>query len=135
MNNYEPELGQHVFGQPYKTYQASNLLIAALEAIGEELHRVMGNIHQEDFSSPFSNTGDSFKEIEEFQVDAYSWNEEYEQPWNFKWKDIEVSWYKYLGRGTSVNRDISASEISTMLDACIDALQKHESDSGVFDFG
>lgn len=122
---YEPELGQMIFGQPYKEHDASNLMIAALRAIGDDLERIMWNIHQEVYASPFGNTGNSFKEIKEFQVEAYSWNEEYEQPWNFKWKDIEVSWYKYNGRGTSVNREVSPLEIAQMLDACLSALLEY----------
>ncbi|KKK64693.1 hypothetical protein LCGC14_2981660, partial [marine sediment metagenome] len=123
---YEPELGQMIFGQPYKEHKASNLMIAALRAIGDELGRVMWNIHQEIYASPFDNTGNAFKEIQTFQVEAYSWNEEYEQPWNFKWKDIEVSWYKYYGRGTSVNREVSPLEIAQMLDACLSVLLEYD---------
>lgn len=126
MDKYDPELGQMIFGQPWQEFEASSLMIAALRAIGGELDRIMWNIHQERYASPFGNTGNSFKEIEEFQVEAYSWNESYEQPWNFKWKDVEISWYKYCGRGTTVNREVSPLEIAQMLDACLSALVAYE---------
>lgn len=123
---FEPELGQFVFGQPYKQYEASELLEAALCHIKDEPDRVMGNVKQEEYSNPFDNTGNSFV-CETFEVHAYDWNfdEEREpQKFNFKYKDIEISWYKYLGRGMSVNREISNNEISDMLDDCIRAVRK-----------
>ena len=123
MSEYEPELGQALFGQPYKEYGASDLLIAALREIGRELDRVMWNIHQKVYSSPFDNTGNSFK-CDVFEAEAYSWNEDYDQQFNFKWHDVEVSWYKYLGRGTTVNQKISNNKISEMLDDCLSAIQK-----------
>ncbi len=126
---YEPELGQALFGQPHKEHKASALLIAALVAIEDELSRIMWNIHQEEYESPFSNTGNSFREIEEFQVEAYSWNDEYEQPWNFKWRGIEVSWYKYSGRGASVNREMQPRLVAEMLDACLAALFEYEKEN------
>ncbi len=132
-DSYEPEIGQWAFGQPYKEYRASALLIAALDAIDGELDRIMWNIHQERYESPFGNTGNSFQELDDFQVEAYSWNEEYEQPWNFKCGDIEVSWYKYSGRGTSVNREVLPSEIAQMLDACLSALHEYESENDPLD--
>jgi len=125
-DNYEPELGQMFFGQPWQSHEAPELLKAALSAIDDELDRIMWNIHQEVYNSPFSNTGASFKELKEFQVEAYSWNDEYEQPWNFKWQDIEVGWYKHMLRGTSVNREVTPDEIAKLLKACLAALYKYE---------
>lgn len=75
--------------------------------------------------NPFGNSGETW-ECYEFKVEAYSWNDEYNQPFNFKWKDIEVSWYKYMGRGMSQNRQISPEEVGDMLDACLGALKEYE---------
>lgn len=83
-----------------------------------ELERVMWNANQTEYANPFSNSGETFK-CDAFEVEAYSWNDEYEQPYNFKWKDVEISWYKYLGRGMSANREISPELAATMLDECI----------------
>ncbi len=41
---YEPELGQMVFGQPWKEHKAPKLLISALRSVGDELDRAMWNI-------------------------------------------------------------------------------------------
>ena len=125
MNDYEPELGQALFGQPYKEYDVSNLLHAALQSIDAELDRVMGNVTQKEYHSPFANSGNDFK-CDAFEVDAYSWDETIEQKYNFKWRDIEISWYKYLGRGMSVNRVMSNDYIAQMLDDCLLALETYE---------
>jgi hypothetical protein len=130
--NFQPELGHMAFGQAWEEYEASNLLIAALDAIDRELDRVMGNITQKSYPSPFSNTGNDFK-CDVFEVDAYSWSDN-EQPFNFKWKDVIVKWYKWLGRGTSVNQKLSNDKISEMLEDCLSAIQKYEKENDPFDF-
>lgn len=117
-NEYEPELGQFAFGQPFKQYEAPDWLEAFLNAIRAELDRVMWNNNQEEYSSPFSNSGNKFKNGV-FEAIAYSWDDSVEQPFNFKWKDFEVSWYKYMGRGMSMNRAITPDEGVEMLNECL----------------
>lgn len=123
-DKYEPELGQFAFGQPWKEFECPKLLESALRMIDDELDRIMWNIHQEKYPSPFSNTANDFK-CDAFEVDAYNWGDD-DQPYNFKWRDVEISWYKYLGRGMSVNQKISNDKISEMLDDCMDALRRYE---------
>lgn len=118
---YQPELGQMCFGQPWKQYEGSDLLEAALQFISYRLETVMWNIHQKEYASPFSNTGERF-DCDTFSAHAYSWNDEEEQPWNFKWKDVEISWYKHCGRGLSVNQELKPDRISEMLVDCLAAL-------------
>ena len=125
MKQYEPELGQAVFGQPYKQYEAPEWLIAFLEYINNELCRVMWNNNQEEYASPFANTGNSFKN-DVFEVQAYSWNEDVEQPYNFKYGNIEISWYKHLDRGDSLNREITLDEGVQMLNECLASIRKME---------
>jgi hypothetical protein len=128
MEKYTPELGQAVFGQPYKTYKASELLEAALSSIDSELRRVMWNINQKEYESPFSNTANSFVS-DTFEAHAYDWNDEHNQPYNFKWKDIEISWYKYMGRGMSINKQITNDEIELLLDNCLAAIRSYEKEN------
>jgi len=127
MQDYEPEIGQYMFGQPYKEYQCSALLEAALSSINSELCRVMWNINQEEYNSPFYNNGNSF-ECPVFEIKAYSWSDD-EQPYNFKYKDIEISWYKHLGRGMSIGKQITNDEIAKMLDDCLEYLYKYEQEN------
>ena len=114
---YEPELGQAVFGQPYKEYGVSQKLRDALSSIDKHLCLKMERLDK-NFESPFANSGNKFY-CDTFEVESYSWDDEVDQPWNFKWRDIEVSWYKYFGRGMSVNKNVSDKEIEEMLDECL----------------
>jgi hypothetical protein len=120
---YEPEMGQMCFGQPSQRYAGSELLSAALQAINDRLDMVMWNKNQEEYPSPFINSGnvEGFKNGT-FEAHAYSWDEDVEQPFNFKWRDIEVSWYKHARRGLSVNRLVLPDEIAVMLQECLDSL-------------
>ena len=122
MKNYQPELGQLCFGQPWKRYDCSDYLEAALRMIQLELERVLWNIHQKS-KEPFENIGDKFKN-DVFEVEAYSWDEDRTQPYNFKCGDIEVSWYKHLGRGMSVNREVSPNQMAEALHLCLDSIKK-----------
>jgi len=125
MENYTPEIGQMFFGQPFKQYKVTKLLEAALWSISREWKRVMWNINQKNIANPFDSSGAKWK-CNEFEMEAYSWNDEYEQPYNFKWGDIEISWYKYLGRGMSVNKEVSLEEINDLLDSCLEAIRNYE---------
>lgn len=109
-----PELGQMVFGQPWKSYEASIETECALKTI-------------QGFMAALNNFGDTAFEFgkfknDVFEVEAYSWDDEYDQPYNFKWRDFEVSWYKHLGRGVTCNRGISRKELKEMVVECIKSL-------------
>lgn len=100
---------------------------AAFSLIDEELARVMWNINQEEFDSPFSNTGEQFKN-DVFEVEAYSWDDEYDQKYNFKWKDYKVRWYKHCKRDPQANRDITPEECSQMLSECLESIRAMDID-------
>lgn len=121
---YQPELGQMCFGQPWQQHETSELVRAVLSRIDDELGRVIWNTTQEAYNSPFGNTSESFK-CDAFEVQAYSWAED-GQPYNFKWRDVEISWYKYLGRGMSANKVLEPGLLSEMLDDCMAALSRYE---------
>lgn len=121
----EFEMGQLMFSpNKLQSYVVPNMVIAALKLIDEKLSNAMQNLNQEEYESPFSNTGDDYKN-NCFEVQAYNWNEDIEQPFNFRWRDYEISWYKYLGRGMSANREISNDEIAQMLDECLSSIEKY----------
>ena len=96
-------------------------IIALLDYINEKLKIVMWNKYQKEYDSPFENTGNKYKN-NVFEVEAYSWNDEIEQKYNFKYKDIKISWYKYLGRDTRINREVSFEEIEEMFNNCVKSL-------------
>lgn len=101
--------------------EVPNYVQAAFRQIDEELARVMWNVNQEEFDSPFDNTGNSFKN-DIFEVEAYDWDEENNQEYNFKWGDYKVRWYKHSRRDPEANRDISPEECAKMLDECLKSI-------------
>ena len=97
-------------------------IIALLRDLNRHLKRVMWNINQEEYESPFENTGNVFVG-ENFEVHAYNWND-VGQPFNFKYKNIEISWYKYLGRGTTINGFYEPREIIEMYNVCLNEIER-----------
>jgi hypothetical protein len=74
-------------------------------------------------SNPFMNTG--WKWISPiFNVYAYDWCDDTIQPYNFYYKktDVRISWYKYAGRVTTINKEISRSECGYMIRDCVEWL-------------
>ena len=122
MTEFEPELGQLFSEHPFHLYDCEPYVEAALTLISQELERVMENKTQEEYDNPFHNTGNDF-ECDTFKVDSYSWSDD-NQPWNFKWKQVEISWYKGMGRGMSINCELSPDECAVMLKECLDAVDR-----------
>ena len=125
---YQPELGQAVFGQPFKEYELPALWEAVLYRIRCELDRVWWNVKQKDMSSPFDNSGAEPFICDAFEVHSYSWGDD-EQPYNFKCGDVEISWYKHSGRGQSINVEPTPELAQTVLRKCILALAQWEWDN------
>ena len=115
-DKYELELGQMMFGQPSQELECPDYVGAALEYLANFFYNK--SVSKEN---PFRNTGWEWNN-NVFEVEAYDWNEDVKQPYNFKYKDIEVSWYKYLGRGTSINREVSERECWEMLKDCVESV-------------
>ena len=99
----------------------------SFNAIVKNSYQSDDNFNQEEYDSPFNNTGNEFIG-ENFEVHAYNWNEDVEQPYNFKCGVIEISWYKYLGRGTTINGFYTKDEIVEMYNICLDEIRKMDGD-------
>ena len=127
VREYEPEMGQALFGQPRQEFEVPEIMDAALQYIRYELERVRWNIRQQDSVDPFGNGGPSGDyESDVMSVCAYSWDEAYDQPWNFKCGDVRISWYKYMGRGMSANVKITPDLASDILLKCLSHLREVE---------
>lgn len=114
MSEFDPELGQSIFGQPYQEMGATDEVVAAMRLIAGSIEGAgLGE-------NPGDNNGSTFINGT-FQMDAYSWSEE-EQPFNFKWKNFQVSWYKYLARSATQNRAISPRELAEMTCQCLGSI-------------
>lgn len=85
----------------------------AVTVIGSTLGAVLG-------INPTNNSAEKY-ENEVFSMAAYDWSEE--RHWNFRWRDFEMSWYKYIGRGVEVNRPLSAEEIVEMIQECVGSVK------------
>lgn len=116
------ELGNIIFNtNKNQQYNCPRWIVALLNELDNQLDRVMWNIHQEEYQSPFENTANSFKN-DVFEVQAYDWNDDVEQPYNFKCDDIEISWYKYLGRDTTINGEYEPQKIIDMFNKCLQSI-------------
>lgn len=120
------ELGHIIFGTN-KIYSSKvpACVEAALTMLKGKLSVYMLNNRLGYGESPFENSGEKFKN-DTFEVQAYDWDEESGQTYNFKWKDYELSWYKYLGRDMSANREMAPEECNEMLTDCLNSLKKED---------
>lgn len=130
---YFPEIGQALFGQPSKQFEVSNIMNCCLLKISNEMERVFENLRQKEYYSPFGNNGSNFS-CDIFDVHSYSWDEEFEQPYNFRHhkSGIEISWYKWFSRGASSNIYITPNMAEEILNDCLPAIQ--EIDDGCISF-
>lgn len=129
------EIGNIMFNENnIQKYKCPEWIIALLDYLDNELDRVMWNINQKKFDSPFDNTANTF-ETNVFKVQAYDWNDEVNQQYNFIYyvdkskaniDDIKISWYKYLGRDTTINEDLDASIIIDMFNNCLQSIREYE---------
>ena len=130
------ELGNLLFnkGNNNQRYECPEYVIALLNYLDKEIQRVMWNNTQKDFDSPFDNTANTF-ETKKFKVQAFNWNDDYAQPYNFIYyvdknksniDDIKISWYKYLGRDTTINQELDSSVIIDMFDDCLQSIRELE---------
>ena len=72
--------------------------------------------------NPF-DCGSEYYEGKYFTIYPYSYDEDNIQYYNFKWRDIEISWYKHIGRGVCVNRsEIGREEFLEMTRECVSEL-------------
>ena len=121
----EVDLGNMLFnnGNQNQYYECPRWVIALLKDIDDALQTSYWNKNQKRMESPFQNTGNSY-EGKCFEVHAYNWDDETPQPFNFKCGKIEISWYKYLGRDTTVNGEYSPQEYISMYNKIIKELKK-----------
>ena len=104
------------------------IIIACLDKIAGELARLYWNKNQKEIESPFLNTGASYKNSV-FSVQAYSWQENDEDdddPVNFRYRDLNVYWYKHSHRCVSAEKKepLTLEFLVTMLEECIAAMGK-----------
>lgn len=105
--------------------------LAALRYLADELEIASFNKDNNSDLRPFDNTAQEYK-CPAFEVEAYDWSEEEDeegnpintQEYNFKWRDVKIKWYKYLGRGMEANKELTAEEAELMLEECLNYLNE-----------
>lgn len=105
------------FEKDWKT--CPNIVVSILDSIETNLilaKKLTG-------SSPFNNTGATF-ENDTFKVRAYQWDFNPLQDWNFKYKNIEIRWYKHLNRSPEINGGYTHKEMVRMYLDCINSIWK-----------
>jgi hypothetical protein len=118
------ELGNMMFNtNKNQIYECPEWIVALLEKIENKLDIVMHNKYGKEYDSPFRNSGNSYKN-KVFEVQAYSWDDEVHQEYNFKCGDVEISWYKYLCRDTTINDNYEEKYIIEIFNKCIESLNK-----------
>ncbi len=124
-NKANLEIGNLMFNNANQNqhYECPKWVVALLRDIDRALQTKYWNKNQKEMDSPFSNTGNNYKG-KCFEVHAYSWSEEIPQEYNFKCGDIEISWYKYLGRDTTINREYTNEEYIEMYNKIINELNQ-----------
>lgn len=116
------ELGNILFnGNINQRYECPEDIVECLKTLRNALNHYFKKQRKLDYDNPFDNTGNSFKN-DVFEVIAYSWNDECSTQYNFKYKDIEISWYKYIGRDTTINRQVTEDDRENMLFECLSSL-------------
>ena len=112
-------------------YEVSNLLLAALWYLRRNLEIYQLNCSI-DSTDPFGNNAVEFKN-DAFHVVSYDWvlaDQDKEQEYNFRWRDIKIWWYKYLGRGTECNQQLTNDQIEQMLEECLESLNENDIEVG-----
>ena len=121
------ELGQLVKGDTVHEYGCPDFIEAGLAYLASRIETEAWNQTQESYDAPTGNCG-GWCRTGTFEIRSYCWDEDSpraELP-NFKCGELEIKWYKYLGRGMSMNIDIDANEFFEIIDDCIESLRNLE---------
>lgn len=102
-------------------------IVALLEHIEAEMERLYWNKYQEEYESPFRNTGARF-DNGVFSVRAFNWgdeddDEDDDEP-NFVCGPMRVRWYKHLGRCTEIDQLPDADTVITYFTKCMSSLEQ-----------
>lgn len=115
MKKYQAELGQSVAGRKSQEFECGELIVGFLITLGISILFKHG-------INPMNSSGESYCN-NTFEAHAYDWDNEETQSFNFKYKDIKISWYKYVGRGTSINREVNTLDLKIMILDCLKSLE------------
>ena len=122
-----PELG--MMGSAYGKYACPEFIKAGLDLLADRIEAAEWNRTQREFIAPTKNAGTHYS-TDVFEMHSYYWgdlDEGVNRP-NFKCGDFEVRWYKYCGRGMSMNQDIDANTFFEIVSRCMESVNMTERD-------
>ena len=105
------------------------LIKATLRELEAEMDRLYFNKNQKEMISPFQNTGAEYSN-DTFSVRAYNWDDENDCSPNFKYKDLQIWWYKHAHRGVEWlyknerNSIVPSEFLNQMLKDCIESISE-----------
>lgn len=131
MTTFEPELGQALFSNSGTERQVLPVYMErGLEALAEAIEKKRYGAKADGWCALTTNSGDPEYVCDVFAMRAYCWcdgapGHEEGCPPNFEHRGsgLVVRWYKWLGRGTSVNRVPSRKEWRRILAECQNAVE------------
>jgi hypothetical protein len=132
MGKADLELGQMMFSNAKVGYwEVPEIVEAVLRTIADEIERVEWNNTQKHYEAPTGNNGGEYK-TDKFKMRAYCWcdGERHKKgcPANFEWRDVKITWYKYLGRGMTTNTEFTPDLANAMLEDCLASVRATEKD-------
>jgi len=87
----------------------------------DQLERLASALEPLGTENPFRNTGTSY-ENDTFVVHSYNWVTEDDGFFRHPESGIEVSWYKWLGRGMCTNYFMEEKDFINIINDCIHSL-------------
>lgn len=88
------------------------------------LDKVRELMEQRGLENPFNNDAASFA-CAAFEARAFRWEPE-QAPGFFRWRDLEVTWYKHLHRDPRISRVPSKHELMMLWEECRASILLHE---------
>ena len=116
------ELGQMIFGNPVGAYECTDFVEALVSALFDEIERVYWNKNQQEWDK---DEDPNFPGIE---YHSYYWGDDDKEAVkpNFKFKDIEVRWYKHPFRYATVNVSMTEKEWKKWFDQCMKVIRNED---------
>lgn len=114
-----PELGQILMGNPTGEFQMREYQTALVSAVVEAIGRMHWNKHQRQF--------DAYAPYMWYR--PYYWGEDEATAAlpNLAIAGLEIRWYKHLGRGMTVNKQLSPDQWVEWFEQALTEVRAHES--------
>ena len=119
---YMPELGQAVFGCPFGGWECPDYVEALLDSLLKEIERVYWNINQKKW--------DLYEDpkLKDIEYRPYYWGEDEKEAIkpNFKYGKIEIRWYKHVGRGMTINKNMTRYKWVEWFNECLKVIRDQD---------